>query len=70
MASLNAPGCHLHFLTRDRKRGGHVLECRPGQVTVGLQHIPKLELDLPMTFDYLTADLSGETGKDLAEAER
>lgn len=69
MASLNAPGCHLHFLTRDRERGGHVLECRPRNVTVGLQHIPRLELDLPMTFDYLTADLSPETGQDLAEAE-
>lgn len=69
MASLNAPGYHLHFLTRDRGRGGHVLECRPGQVTVGLQHVPKLELALPMTFDYLTADLGRETGKDLAEAE-
>lgn len=69
MSSLNAPGYHLHFLTRDRRRGGHVLECRPRTVSVGLQHIPKLELDLPMTFDYLTADLSGQTGKDLAEAE-
>ncbi|KQC15352.1 MAG: alpha-acetolactate decarboxylase [Methanosaeta sp. SDB] len=69
MASLNAPGYHLHFLTRDRKRGGHVLKCQPGKVTVGLQHIPKLELALPMTFDYLTADLSRETGRDLTEAE-
>ncbi|MFH1037099.1 MAG: acetolactate decarboxylase [PVC group bacterium] len=70
MASLNVPGYHLHFLTKDRQRGGHLLECRLQTVTVGLQHIPKLELGLPITLDYLTADLSGETKKDLEEAER
>ncbi len=70
MSSLNVPGYHLHFLTEDRKQGGHLLECRLRNVTVGLQHIPKLELGLPLTLDYLTADLSGETKKDLEEAER
>ncbi len=70
MSSLNVPGYHLHFVTEDRKQGGHLLECRLQNVTVGLQHIPKLELGLPLTLDYLTADLSGETREDLEEAER
>jgi len=69
MSSLNVPGYHLHFLTKDRRQGGHLLECRLKTVTVGLQHVPKLELGLPLTLDYLTADLSGETRKDLDEAE-
>lgn len=25
--SLNVPGYHLHFVTEDRKQGGHLLEC-------------------------------------------
>jgi len=70
MSSLNVPGYHLHFLTEDRLRGGHLLECRLGDVSIGIQHVPKLELGLPLTLDYLTADLSGETKKDLEEAER
>jgi acetolactate decarboxylase len=69
MASLNVPGYHLHFLTGDRHRGGHLLECRLEKVTVSLQHVPKLELGLPLTLDYLTADLSGETEQDLERAE-
>ena len=70
MASLNVPGYHLHFLTADRSRGGHLLDCRLGLVNIRLQHIPRLELGLPLTFDYLSADLSRQTGGDLEEAER
>ncbi len=69
MNSLNVPGYHLHFLTADRTGGGHLLECRPEKVRIGLQHIPKLELGLPITLDYLTADLTGDPRKDLEEAE-
>ncbi len=70
MATLNVPGYHLHFLTSDRSRGGHLLECRFKQVTIGLQHIPKLEVGLPLTIDYLTAELDTDIRKDLDEAER
>ncbi len=69
MGSLNVPGYHLHFLTADRTGGGHLLECEPEKVRVGLQHVPKLELGLPVTLDYLTADLTEDTRKDLEEAE-
>lgn len=70
MSSLNVPGYHLHFLNEDRTRGGHLLECRYKLVKIGLQHIPKLEIDLPLTIDYLTADLDTDIRKDLEEAER
>ncbi|MEA1927974.1 MAG: acetolactate decarboxylase, partial [Candidatus Auribacterota bacterium] len=69
MASLNVPGYHLHFLSADRTRGGHLLECRYQLVRIGLQHIPKLEVGLPLTVDFLTADLSREIREDLAEVE-
>jgi acetolactate decarboxylase len=69
MASLNFPGYHLHFLSEYRTRGGHLLECRYKQVRIGLQHIPKLEVGLPLTIDYLTADLDTDITKDLEEAE-
>ena len=69
MASLNVPGYHLHFLSEYRTRGGHLLECRYKQVRIGLQHIPKLEVGLPLTIDYLTADLDTDITKDLEEAE-
>ena len=33
-----------------------------------MQHIQHLEMGLPLTFDYLTADFSRDTAKDLDEA--
>jgi len=70
IASVNVPGYHLHFLSEDRRLGGHLLECRMQKGRIGLQHVPTMELDLPVTFDYLTTDLTRDTGKDLEEVER
>lgn len=70
MASLNVPGLHLHFLDLDRRRGGHLLSCRPAGVTVEVQMLHSLELSLPMTHDYLTSDFRRDTGADLEEAEK
>ncbi len=70
MEHLNAPGYHLHFLTADRRKGGHLIGCDLKKVHVGIQHVPELELGLPVTFDFLTADLTRDTSKDLDKAEK
>jgi acetolactate decarboxylase len=70
LQSVAVPGYHLHFLTEDHRRGGHLLECRPRQIRISLQHLARMELGLPMTLDYLTADLTRDTREDLEEAER
>ncbi len=69
MESLNAPGYHLHFLSKDRQYGGHLIECVLGKVRIGIQHIPKLDVGLPITLDYLTTDLTRDVGNDLHKAE-
>lgn len=69
LKSVAVPGYHLHFITADRCHGGHLLECRPQRIRVSLQHIARLELELPLTLDYLTADLERDTAADLREAE-
>jgi acetolactate decarboxylase len=70
MQSINVPGYHIHFLTEDRQHGGHLIECRMNAATLGVQHIAKLELGLPVTLDFMTADLTRDTSRDLEEAER
>lgn len=57
MKDLCMPGFHLHFLTDDRSHGGHLLECDMRRARIGVQLISHLQLDLPTTFDYLTAEL-------------
>jgi len=70
MGSLSVPGLHLHFLSADRTTGGHLLECCPNGVTVGIQFLTTLELGLPMSFDYLTCDFQRDIEKDLESAEK
>lgn len=70
MASLNVPGLHLHFLSDDLQHGGHLLECVPSDVQVGLQFIHHFELSLPMTLDYLTLDFQRNIEQDLDQAEK
>lgn len=70
MSSLSVPGLHLHFLSADLTRGGHLLECVPRQARVGIQFIQKLELALPMTLDYLTWDFQRDIGRDLDKVEK
>ncbi|MDD5170392.1 MAG: acetolactate decarboxylase [Syntrophales bacterium] len=70
MPSLNVPGYHLHFISDDRRQGGHLLSCTVKSARIGLQHIALLEVALPVTLDYLTADLSRDTRSDLRKAEQ
>jgi acetolactate decarboxylase len=57
MSSLSMPGYHLHFLSADRTYGGHLFQCRLKKARIGIQFVPELKLNLPMTLDYLTTDL-------------
>ena len=68
--TITAPGYHLHFLTADRLRGGHVMGCEPDRARIGIQHVPSLELGLPLTLDFLTADLTRDTTGDLEQVEK
>jgi hypothetical protein len=70
MESLNAPGYHMHFLTEDRLHGGHLIECVLKTAHIGIQHVPKLDVGLPVTLDFLTADLTRDIGDDLDKAEK
>jgi len=70
MGSLSVPGLHLHFLSNDLQHGGHLLECSPRKVRVGVQFISNVELGLPMSLDYLTWDFQRDIGRDLDKAEK
>jgi len=70
MGSVSVPGFHLHFLSADRQKGGHILDCRPKKVKTEIQFLYTLELSLPMSLDYLTWDFQRDIGKDLDTAEK
>lgn len=70
MSSISVPGMHLHFLSDDRQRGGHLLTCRPRRVRAGIQPIYTMELALPTTPYYLNWDFRRDVGRDLEKAEK
>lgn len=70
LQTVSVPGLHLHFISDDRQHGGHLLECDPGPIRVGVQHVPRMILGLPISLDFLTMETTRDTAKDLEEAER
>jgi len=68
--SFSVPGYHFHFLSSDRKRGGHVLECSAADVTIGGCAMHEMHVSLPETAEFLKADLSRDPNDDLMSAER
>ena len=49
--TIEISGFHLHFISDDRRRGGHVLDCRPRTVTARLDPSTDLHLELPPGVD-------------------
>lgn len=68
--TFSVPGYHFHFLSTDRKRGGHVLECSAVDVKIGGCAMHEMHVSLPETAEFLRADLSRDPSDDLMSAER
>lgn len=47
MEGLNVPGYHFHFITKDKKAGGHILECQIENVSIEIDYSSKFFLSLP-----------------------
>jgi acetolactate decarboxylase len=69
-ARLDVPGYHLHVVDDARRRGGHVLECSSGPLTVGVQRLEQLVVALPETADFLRADLDADPAPTIDRVER
>ncbi|KIW15508.1 alpha-acetolactate decarboxylase [Exophiala spinifera] len=51
-------GEHMHFISKDRKLGGHVLELSGAEVTMGIATINNLHLELPTSEKFNAAKMS------------
>jgi acetolactate decarboxylase len=58
MSGVGAAGYHLHFLTEDRKAGGHVLHCQVQRVTVEIDTTSEFNIALPSDPAFNNVDLS------------
>ena len=67
--TLNVPGYHLHFISSDRTRGGHLLQCRGKNLRLQIQREGDYHIALPETEDFLKANLRRDPTAALAQAE-
>jgi acetolactate decarboxylase len=47
MGAVNPPGYHFHFLSGDRKAGGHLLDCEMKKVKIEIDYISNFSMFLP-----------------------
>jgi acetolactate decarboxylase len=68
--TINVAGWHLHFLTEDRKSGGHVLGCKAAGLEAQVHDLDDVHLALPETREFLHADLTQDPSAALDKAEK
>jgi acetolactate decarboxylase len=69
-SAFNVAGYHFHFLSDDRTRGGHLLGCSGDNLRIRMERLNEFHLSLPESEEFLRADLSKDTSKELAYAEQ
>lgn len=69
-SALNVAGYHFHFLSVDRTKGGHLLDCSGTNLRIRVERLNHFHLSLPESEEFLRADLSKDTSKELAYAEQ
>ncbi|MBI5814042.1 MAG: acetolactate decarboxylase [Nitrospinae bacterium] len=59
LKNVNVPGWHMHFLTKDRKRGGHALDLRAAGLGAKLAMARRHTVKMFYNADFNQADLAG-----------
>jgi acetolactate decarboxylase len=68
---INVAGYHLHFISDDRKTGGHILDLTvPANTTVEYDITPEFTMVLPTSGAFTGVDLSQDLSGDLAKIEK
>ena len=68
--AFSVVGYHFHFISKDRRHGGHVLGCEARNITIEGCRMSEMQVSLPETEEFLGADLSKDPNEDLARAEQ
>jgi acetolactate decarboxylase len=69
MDGINMPGWHLHFLSEDRTRGGHVFDTSVRKATARMDKISGMELDLPREAAFDTYTLKQDLQDEIKSVE-
>ena len=68
--TLNVPGYHLHFISRDESKGGHLLDLSGKDLCLEISCKTGFTTLLPQDAHFNQADLNKDPSDELAKAER
>ena len=68
-SAFSIPGYHFHFISADRTKGGHVLDCNARTLRIGMQMLSEYDVRLPEAGSFLKEDLAVDTVKVLKQTE-
>ena len=69
MAGLNTPGWHLHFLSEDGKKGGHVLDLAVQDALLALDVISEFAMVVPNRASFNDKDLAADMREAIEQVE-
>lgn len=67
---INVPGYHFHFISGDRKAGGHLLECQMQSVKIEIDYTSEFYMVLPESEEFYKVDLVEEKSTELKKVEK
>ena len=70
MAALNAVGWHLHFISKDKTKGGHVLGLKIADAVLTWDDTDAFQMRLPQNDMFSGFDLTVDQSKDIEKIER
>jgi acetolactate decarboxylase len=70
LAGINVTGYHLHFITADRRAGGHLLDCRLENARVAMGRLGDFHLKLPKTAAFSERDLTTDRRNEMGQVEK
>lgn len=70
MDGINAPGWHVHFLSQDRTKGGHVFDLVIDDADICLTKLDQIEIQLPNSPAFDTYALKEASGNDIKQVEQ
>ena len=70
MDGINMPGWHMHFVSKDKTKGGHVFDVSMTEGTIRLDRINKIEINLPKDAAFDTYSLKNASDDEIKKVEK
>jgi acetolactate decarboxylase len=69
MDGANITGYHFHFLSQDKKSGGHIIDFTAENLIIEIDYLNSFTVDIPQTAEFNTYDFKKDRRKELESVE-